>query len=425
MDMISDIVEREDTGPAEPPSAPTAKAPGAPKMSAWRARQATRKTQATQGTGAGLAESKIARALSKAKGDTTTDSSKPIDTQFSESERIHIENLERLSKMTEAEIEREREEILGHMDVNVLRGLLRRAEMRDAGEDNDFDGIMDPNAVDQALTGNPVRQPVVNSNKEAAEALEAKNVPPPLGSAGIPKKDLSTFSIADVGVEGLVPGDERYPSFEDLQRVEAELDEAERSKMEVSNVHFPRDPTQVADDLDESDPLFFDKLHAKYFPSLPAEPEKLAWMQPAAERSGDDTTQGLLPSELRFDFKGNLISPRVSEQLPSHLGLHHHGDAPSEAGYTVLELAHLARSSAPSQRCMAIQTLGRVLYRLGRNELGAEIGAGVWGLVDQARVMDSLHEASDEKLTKNMSVRAYAVEALWLWQKSGGFRPAV
>lgn len=416
MDMISDIVEREDMGPVEPPSAPTARAPGAPKMSAWRAWQASRKTQATKGTGAGLAESKIAQALSKAT--TTNNSGNPIDAQFSESERIHIENLERLSQMTEAEIEREREEILGHMDVNVLRGLLRRAEMRDAGEDNDFDGILDPQAVDQALTGNPVRQPVANSNKEAA-----KNAPP-LGSAGNPKKGLSAFSIADVGVEGLVPGDERYPSFEDLQRVEAELDESERAKLGVSNVHFPHDPTQAAADLDESDPLFFDKLHAKYFPSLPAEPEKLAWMQPVAEQSGDGV-QGLLPSELRFDFKGNLISPRVSEQLPSHLGLHHHGDAPSAAGYTVLELAHLARSSAPSQRCMAIQTLGRVLYRLGRNELGPEIGSGVWGLVDQARVVDSLHEASDEKLTKNMSVRAYAVEALWLWQKSGGFRPAV
>lgn len=438
--MISDIVEREDIGPVEPPKPPQPPSVGATnshgqkKISAWRARQEQRKTQGSKGTGEGLANSKIAQALSKAKTHGSTrpapssskrDQAQPLEAQFSESERIHIENLERLSKMTEAEIEREREEILGNMDVNILRGLLKRAEMRDGGDE--FEGVMNEAEVDQALTGRPIPQ------KLASETLQESSVKPTTTATPAPKKkDLSTFSIADVGVEGLNDNDERYPSFEDLQKMEAQLDEEEREKLGASNVHFPRDKSQDTDDLDPSDPQFFEKMHSKYFPTLPAEPEKMAWMQEVTDSSAtaDGTSppyqDGLLPSELRFDFKGNLLSPRVSDQIPSHLGLHHHGDAPAAAGYTVLELAHLARSSAHSQRCMAIQTLGRVLYRLGKGtSYGPEISAGLWGLVDQVRVIESLQEASDQKHTKSMSVQAYAVEALWLWKQGGGSRPAI
>ena len=35
------------------------------------------------------------------------------------------------------------------------------------------------------------------------------------------------------------------------------------------------------------------------------------------------------------------------------------------AGYTLGELAHLARSTLAGQRCLSIQTLGRILHKLG------------------------------------------------------------
>lgn len=441
MDMIGDIVERTDSGPvtAPGPSAAASAADGpkkAAKMSAWRNRQVSRKNGAgsagasvSQGAGGGLANSKIAAALSgdvrrrPASGGAAAEK-KPRQFQqaeqvpeqmpeFSESERIHIENLERLAQMTEQEIEAEREQILGNMDVNVLRGLLRRAEMREAGDGNEFGGVMDAGDVDAALNPSAVRA------QPQKTATKTKTQPP--------KEPSKSFSIADVGVEGLVDGSERYPSFEDLQKAEAAMDEAEREKLGASNVHFPVDPAQATPSdalLDPQDPQFFDKLHAKYYPTLAAEPDKMAWMQPVPE---DDTAaqEGLLPSELRFDFKGQLVSPRVGGSIPTHAGLHHHGDAPSLAGYTVLELAHLARSSHSGQRSMAIQTLGRVLFRLGKGAFGPDISAGVYGLVDRARVLETLQEASDEAATRSLSVRAYAVEALWLWKQSGGYRPAI
>ncbi len=127
--------------------------------------------------------------------------------------------------------------------------------------------------------------------------------------------------------------------------------------------HFPR---PHAPDLDPSDPDFLENLHQKYFPDLPADPSKLAWMAPIpsegslADRDspyhpGQDS---LAVSQLRFNFMGRLLPPRIARAIPVSKGLHHHGEAPEAAGYTIIELARLARSVVPSQRCLAFQTLG-------------------------------------------------------------------
>ena len=47
--------------------------------------------------------------------------------------------------------------------------------------------------------------------------------------------------------------------------------------------------------------------------------------------------------------------------MPAHLGLHHHGDQQSEAGYTLNELHSLARSNFPGQKILALKTLANIL----------------------------------------------------------------
>ncbi|KAG0635712.1 RPAP1-like protein [Tuber brumale] len=197
------------------------------------------------------------------------------------------------------------------------------------------------------------------------------------------------------------------------------------------NMHFPK-PTVIVDidELDPDSPEFLEKLHTKYFPSLPADPSRLAWMAPISSEEDKSSYHPSQPdlsaSSLRFDFKGNLLPPRVSRELPSHLGLHHHAAAPNAAGYTVPELAHLARSTFPTQRCMAIQTLGRILYRLGKGtEQGGygieEIVQGLWKCMAEGRVIEGFEEAA-AATGGHMSVKAYSTDALWLWQKGGGHR---
>lgn len=105
-------------------------------------------------------------------------------------------------------------------------------------------------------------------------------------------------------------------------------------------------------------------------------------------------------------------------------GLHHHGAAPEAAGYTVPELAYLARSAFAAQRCIAFQTLGRVLYRLGRGDFGheGELAEGLWGLMEDGKVLDLLVEAAGSGEQGNRSCWATATEAVWLWRKGGGRR---
>ncbi|KNE55361.1 hypothetical protein AMAG_01261 [Allomyces macrogynus ATCC 38327] len=69
-------------------------------------------------------------------------------------------------------------------------------------------------------------------------------------------------------------------------------------------------------------------------------------------------------SQLRFDFSGRLLTKDVAQSLPTHLGLHHLGDDPSLAGYTVPELLHLSHSTVPGQRQISARILGHIVARL-------------------------------------------------------------
>ncbi|PWN44125.1 hypothetical protein IE81DRAFT_340203 [Ceraceosorus guamensis] len=98
-----------------------------------------------------------------------------------------------------------------------------------------------------------------------------------------------------------------------------------------------------------------DSIRQTYFPEEDAHRPELEWMR------GDSPFSKVEPSadhQLRFGFDGRVIAPheeRIGE------GLHHHADESDRAGYTAEELLHLARSTVPSQRLIALTTLGRIL----------------------------------------------------------------
>lgn len=59
----------------------------------------------------------------------------------------------------------------------------------------------------------------------------------------------------------------------------------------------------------------------------------------------------------RFDFEGRLVSMESGARIGMHEGLHHHGDQPAAAGYTLAELMRLSRSTVPAQRVQALRML--------------------------------------------------------------------
>ncbi|KIV99873.1 uncharacterized protein PV09_08540 [Verruconis gallopava] len=199
-------------------------------------------------------------------------------------------------------------------------------------------------------------------------------------------------------------------------------------------IHFPKPP--AAPELDPNAPTFLEDLHKNYFPNLAHDPSKLAWMAPATDEenaSYDPSRTNLDPKDVRFDFKGRIIPPSRSAQIPTDAGLHHHGDAPSAAGYTISELGLLARSAFPAQRSLAIQTIGRILYRLGRGEFGNEndidvdgpdgeramLAKGLWEAVEESRVIDTITAEAAKDRGHQTSI-ALAQEAVWNWRKGGG-----
>ncbi|KAI0460770.1 hypothetical protein LJB42_001629 [Komagataella kurtzmanii] len=208
-----------------------------------------------------------------------------------------------------------------------------------------------------------------------------------------------------------------------------------------NTMHLPRPAINTKEkeyiELDLNDPEFNEKLHQKYFPDLPAHPEQLAWMSPVTNETeeGDDVVYDSV-KDIRFDFKGEMIPTSKVLSIPTTEGFHHHSRNPGMAGYTLHELATYACSTFPSQKCIAIQTLGRILYKLGKHcyplsvdeieacdsgrYLLASFEDTIWKLIEEFHIIEILIKSSNERETSNLSIRSYAVEALWLWRAGEG-----
>ena len=330
-----------------------------------------------------------------------------------DSRSIDRENKSRIDSMSPQEIEAAQKEIFNAMDPSLIQRLLRRANLDEGGA--------------SLLDGPPS-----GAGQSSAAAAQAAPTPPAVvvqdSHSAEPREDIAKPATAK-------PKPKKVVTFDDDAAPPAPTPQDLPLPLPTNTTHFPK---QTVPDLDPADPDFLANLHKKYFPNLPADPSKLAWMAPvptpnstADRESPYYPGQSSLPvSALRFDFRGILIPPRLSRQIPTNMGLHNHGEAPEAAGYTIPELARLARSAVPGQRCIAFQTLGRMLYRLGKGEWGIgeggrfgeedDLAFGLWRCFVETRVLDSLAEAASvEDGAGHMASKAYAVEALWLLEKGG------
>ncbi|KAF2433720.1 hypothetical protein EJ08DRAFT_564568, partial [Tothia fuscella] len=326
-----------------------------------------------------------------------------VDSADFERRQIDEDNRKRLADMSEAEIEEERKELFANLNPAFIQNLLRRS-----------------NIEDQPVSGSTQQQ-----QPPATSAAETTRCP----SQG-PRK--VSFALPDE-----VPEEKAAHPTAERHSISESSDSAIPNTIiqeETPHMHFPKPPT--APELDPNSSSFLDDLHEKYFPNLAHDPSKLAWMtdvNPEENSAYDPSQTGLDPAEVRFSFKGELIPPSKAKTLSTDLGLHHHGDAPSVAGYTIAELAMLARSSFPAQRCIAFQTLGRILYRLGVGEFGVEsnidapglegekamLAKGLWTAVKYNRVMDTLTEEAKKEKGHRTAI-AMAQEAVWNWRRGGG-----
>lgn len=422
--LIGDIVERDKQAskPVEFPSGPISSTGFPQHKRRW-------KPSAFKQQRNGGASAELPAAQAKPSHEANQEAQSFED---AERRRIDRENQQKIQDMTPQEISQAQEDIMKGLNPALIQRLLQRATIDEPDPDSPFN--MPDTQEAQAASSTTIPEIRVDDTPKAAvvepiaAAVEPESNPQSTQSTP-PPPAASTTATTTTTTPAATPQTNKKiaPNYDEDQAPPQIPPDLFPITNPPQSTHFPVPPSLP--DLDPADPNFLATLHEKYFPNLPADPSKLAWMAPVpTQDSPADKDSPYYPhpeisvAALRFDFRGRFLSPRVSRSIPSSKGLHHHGEAPEAAGYTITELARLARSAVPAQRCIAFQTLGRILYRLGRGEWGTTpqhpIAMGVWSAIKEGRVLESLNEASMGEGGHRGS-RAYAVEALWLFEKGG------
>jgi len=365
-DIVKDLQEHDSSSPPPPPAFKSTKS-GFPEhksrfnASAFKQKQQAARQTAPNPTAAHLEPSD--RAIFHQVG-------KKYGVDFDQQQKADIdeENKRRIAEMSTEDIEDARAELMRSLNPAFLERLLKRANIdEDSLEQAQWpEEDTEHNSEDHTLQDNPTLNPVSQISEQESPA----------------------------------------PA-----------------------IHFPAPPRSKSDfvPLDSNDPSFLSDLKSQYFPELSHDPSALGWLQDPTEEEEQESLynperDSFAPSALRFGFNGRLIPPKESLEIDVKQGLHHHGDAPSSAGYTIPELSLLARSTLPNQRCVAYQVLGRILFRLGRGDFGArgsELQEALWSLIEHEKPLEIMMSEANRQ-SGHISAKAHATEALWLWRKGGG-----
>ncbi|KAH8688758.1 putative transcription factor Rba50 [Talaromyces proteolyticus] len=354
-----------------------------------------------------------------------------------EKRAIDEENRQRLATMSEEEIERERAELMSNLSPSLVERLMRRTKIADKPSSS---AQQDSAALRSAESNRPktTTKSVSFDLPEPETAEPASNNSHAL-TTGAQKEATTSTQASEI--------DDRIPTLHPSDLRPA-------SEFPTGPIHFPTPPPRQdpMPNLDPTSPSFYADLQAHYFPETPHDPSALSWLKPSENDSDDLATSSpyhpsssavtVVPSALRFSLRGEILPPSTSLSLSTSLGLHHHADDPEAAGYTISELSILSRSTVPTQRCIAWQVLGRILYRLGKDELGepgSDLVEGLWTVIEReavvTRMLDEAEGGQDREekgpratgwtgsnIGKHASAKAWAVEGIWLWQMGGGNR---
>ncbi|XP_061173807.1 RNA polymerase II-associated protein 1-like [Saccostrea echinata] len=121
--------------------------------------------------------------------------------------------------------------------------------------------------------------------------------------------------------------------------------------------------------------------------------DKLSWLKDLPPPSTDHNKTG---TTARFDFEGNLVT--VDEGIDVKFGLHHHGDEPERAGYSLEELFLLCRSTNIQQRILSLKTLGNILVKTRNGDLEDQVNSAILPTVLNAGILFLVRWAMDDSV---------------------------
>ena len=303
-----------------------------------------------------------------------------VNTEDNMSSDIAAENAAKLNTMSADDLIAEREELLNSLTPEQLQ-LLQRKYKRDM------------NRQKRDLEPDEPIGPVFESYEAPIPKVSTTN-------------EIDTTEASVMIQSDISHADSPQHELRDLG---TKVPDSSQTSVEAA-IHFP---TQSFPEPDPNSETFFQDLKQKYFPNLDYDPASMKWMLPPSVAEDlltyHESAEDVTPVQIRFDFQGNFVTPRDSRSIDKTLGLHHHAEAPLAAGYTIPELAHLARSTHASQACMAIQTIGRIMYKIGKAFYGAASPV-LRQLVEDTKVEQTL---LDRARDRHLSISSYATEALW------------
>ncbi|KIO29318.1 hypothetical protein M407DRAFT_228062, partial [Tulasnella calospora MUT 4182] len=156
-------------------------------------------------------------------------------------------------------------------------------------------------------------------------------------------------------------------------------------------------------------------IRRRFFPDADPNDPSLEWIKGIAPRNAPQAGLTVTNGEeeppvkhIRYDLNGRPIPESLRQSLPTHLGLHHHGDEQDEAGYTLDELIMLGRSTVPAQRASMLGTLGKLLSN------AASSSAEEDGAVEVEDIRTKVLVTALEALGERGGVLIRAVDALWI-----------
>ncbi|XP_005638334.2 RNA polymerase II-associated protein 1 [Canis lupus familiaris] len=169
-----------------------------------------------------------------------------------------------------------------------------------------------------------------------------------------------------------------------------------------------KEPRQE-DDLDPEAPALALPVnpHKEWVHMDTVELEKLHWTQDLPPLRRQRTQERM---QARFSLQGELLAPDVD--LPTHLGLHHHGEEAERAGYSLQELFHLTRSQVSQQRALALHVLAQVISRAQAGEFGDRLVGSVFRLLLDAGFLFLLRFSLDDRVDGVIAAAVRALRAL-------------
>ncbi|XP_047622610.1 RNA polymerase II-associated protein 1 isoform X2 [Phacochoerus africanus] len=147
--------------------------------------------------------------------------------------------------------------------------------------------------------------------------------------------------------------------------------------------------------------------HKEWLHMDTVELEKLQWTQDLPPLRQQQTQERM---QARFSLQGELLAPDVD--LPTHLGLHHHGEEAERAGYSLQELFHLTRSQVSQQRALALHVLAQIISRAQAGEFGDRLVGSVLHLLLDAGFLFLLRFSLDDRVEGVIAAAVRALRAL-------------